>query len=262
VCFWFWFPVVLISISILPVFLKPFIPVLIDGPNCFLYKQDFLPNKKSMMEQTQAFSQLPQTTIERFRLYQPLLRLWKYKNKNSLTIQMISEFIGISEDIVYEDFSNCPKWDKSTDDLLEVDSLIDCIDLLLGEKEFKEALLIGIGKLGTSLLKNDIIAGSGLKIVAAFDIDPEKVGTILSGIKVQNMIKLPVFVRQMHLKMALIATTPENAHEAADHAIASGVHVIWNFTPTQIPHKEGIIVQNTLVPNEIDNDYQKILSRL
>ncbi len=208
-------------------------------------------------------SRLPEETIQRFRLYQPLLRLWKYKQKHNLTISMISEFMGVPVEKVYEDFSFCPQWsDKSTEDIVAVDALIDCIDELLGVREFKEALLVGIGKLGTSLLRNETIAGSGLKIVAAFDIDPEKVGKVISGIKVQNMDKLPVFVKQMHLRMAMIASTPENALQAAEEAIRAGITVIWNFTQTPIPEREGIIVQNTTATLAIDTDYQKILARM
>jgi len=214
-----------------------------------------------MTEHTAYKKQLPQEAIQRFRLYQPLLRLWKYKQKHNLTISLISEFLHIPEQDVFDDFSHCPQWNKSPDDMLEIDSLIDCIDILLGEKEFKEALLVGVGKLGTSLLRNETIAGSGLKIVAAFDVDPEKIGMILSGIKVQSMDKLPQFVRQMHLRMALIATTPENALMAADEAVAAGIQVVWNFTPMPIPDRDGVIVQNTSSALDIDADYQKILTR-
>ena len=205
---------------------------------------------------------LPGETIKRFRLYQPLLRLWMYKEKRNLTISLISEFLGIPVRLVLEDFSHCPDWNKSEDELVEVSSLIDCIDRLLGEKEFKEALLVGIGKLGTSLLKNEIIAGSGLKIVAAFDIDPEKVGKIISGIKVLSMEKLESYVRQMHLRMAMIATTPENAMEAVEQVKQAGISVVWNFTPAIIPDQEGILVQNTVSPLDLENDYQKILARI
>ncbi len=216
-----------------------------------------------MSEQQTHNSHLPEETIQRFRLYQPLLRLWKYKQKHNLTISMISEFLGVPVEKVYEDFSHCPHWnEKSTRDIVEVDALIDCIDVLLGVKEFKEALLVGIGKLGTSLLRNETIAGSGLKIVAAFDIDPEKVGKVISGIKVQNMDKLPVFVKQMHLRMAMIASTPENALQAAEEAINAGITVIWNFTQTHIPERDGIIIQNTTAALDIDKDYQKILARM
>jgi redox-sensing transcriptional repressor len=215
-----------------------------------------------MKEKTAFKDHLPQEAIQRFRLYQPLLRLWKYKQKHNLTISMISEFLHISEQDVFDDFSYCPNWNKLPDDLLEIDSLIDCIDMLLGEKEFKEALLVGVGKLGTSLLRNETIAGSGLKIVAAFDVDPEKTGMVLSGIKVQSMDKLPQFVRQMHLRMALIATTPDNALVAVDEAVAAGIQAVWNFTQKQVPDIDGVIIQNTLSALDIDVDYQKILSQL
>jgi redox-sensing transcriptional repressor len=205
---------------------------------------------------------LPGETLKRFRLYQPLLRLWMYKEKRNLTISLISEFLGIPVELVLEDFSYCPNWNKTEDELVELSSLIDCIDELIGEKEFKEAVLVGIGKLGTSLLKNETIAGSGLKIVAAFDIDPEKVGKIISGIKVLSMEKLESFVRQMHLKMAMIATTPENALEAVDQVTKAGISVVWNFTPTTIPEQEGILIQNTESSMDLENDYQKILARI
>jgi redox-sensing transcriptional repressor len=206
--------------------------------------------------------QLPEATIQRFSLYQPLLRLWKYKNQQQLTISMISEFLNIPKETVYNDFTSCPNWNRTPDELLEIETLIDCIDYLLGKKEFREAILIGIGKLGTSLLRNEIIAGSGLKIVAAFDIDPDKVGKVLSGIKVLGMEKLEVFIRQMHIKMAIIASTPENAVSAAEQAIRSGAQVIWNFTPASIADSPGIIVQNTVSVLDIDKDYHKIISRL
>ncbi|MFN3556375.1 MAG: redox-sensing transcriptional repressor Rex [Bacteroidales bacterium] len=216
-----------------------------------------------MTRQEADMLQIPRETAERFRLYQPLLRLWKYKNTQNLTISLISEVLDIPVNTVLEDFSYCPEWNnKSPYHLVEVAGLIDCIDQMLGEKEFKQALLIGAGKLGTSLLKNETIAGTGLKIVAAFDIDPTIVGKILFGIKVLNMDKLDTFVRQMHLKMAMIATTPENAIQASEQAIQAGIPVIWNFTQTPIPESEGIVIQNTSSALDLENDYQKILERI
>jgi redox-sensing transcriptional repressor len=215
-----------------------------------------------MEKENSSVLQLSEEKIQRYLLYQPILRLWKYRERQELSVQMISEILNIPSATVYEDFENCPSRGQNTGDLLDVEKLIDCIDVLLGKKDFREALLIGVGKLGTSLLRNERIAGSGLKIVAAFDIDPEKVGNVLSGIKVQNMDKLEVFVRQMHIKMAMIASTPENAHEAADQAIRAGIHVLWNFTPTLLEEKADVIIQNTSSMLDIDVDYQKILARL
>jgi redox-sensing transcriptional repressor len=215
-----------------------------------------------MKEQQQLIEPWHESTLERFRLYQPLLRLCKYKNQPQLTLTIISDTLNIPRDIVLHDLMSCLSWDKEEPEHLQVDGLIDFIAQKLGQKEYQEALLIGIGKLGNSLLRNEAIAGSGLKIVAAFDIDPEKVGTTIGGIKVQNIHKLSSFVDPMHLKMALIATTPENAQQAASFAIAAGIHVIWNFTAAAVSAHEGIIIQNTLSSLEIDQDYQKILSRL
>jgi redox-sensing transcriptional repressor len=205
---------------------------------------------------------LPKETLQRFRLYQPLVRLWKYKQKQNLTIPLISEVLNIDQQTIYEDFSYCPMWDKRPNSTIDIDSIIDCIDVFLGDKNIKEAIIIGVGKLGTSLLKNESVAGSGLRIVAAFEIDPEKIGTIIGGIKVQSMEKLPQFVRQMHIKMAMIASTPENALQASQAAIDAGVQIIWNFTQTHLDETTGSILQNTHSAFDIEKDYHNILSRV
>lgn len=214
-----------------------------------------------MQQQHKKNNLLPEETLKRFRLYQPLVRLWKYKQKQNLTIPLISEVLNIDQQTIYEDFSYCPMWDKKPDATIDIDSIIDCIDVFLGDKDIKEAILIGVGKLGTSLLKNESVAGSGLRIVAAFEIDPDKIGRVIGGIKVQSMEKLPQFVRQMHIKMAMIASTPENAIQASQAAISAGVHIIWNFTQTHLDETPGSILQNTHSAFDIEKDYQKILSR-
>ncbi len=203
----------------------------------------------------------PEETLSRFRLYQPLVKLWKYKQNKILNISIISEILDIDQQTIYKDFSYCFKWNMKPDMAIDIDNIINCIDIFLGERNIKETILIGLGKLGTSLLKNESIAGSGLRIVAAFEIDPDKIGTVIGGIKVQSMEKLLQFVKQMHIKMAMIATTPENAYQASQAAINAGVGIIWNFTQTPLDEKKGIILQNTLSEFNIEKDYQIILSR-
>lgn len=207
--------------------------------------------------------QLPADTLQRFKLYLPLLRLWKFKEKRALSVSQISEYLDIPALKVFYDFSFCSLWSDQKPEDLRVEGLIDCIEYLLGERGFKETLLIGVGRLGSSLLKNERLTASGLKIVAAFEADPEKVGITVAGIKIQNISKLPDIVRQMHLKIAMIATTPENALPAAHLLVENGMQVLWNFTPNPVELlKPGVIVQNTSSLNHLEQDYQHILSRL
>ncbi len=215
-----------------------------------------------MKEKETSSLNLPREIVHRMHLYQPLLKLWKFKNKPVLSIKLISEYLDIPSHLITHDFYYFLNFSTDDSSILPIDQLIDSIDSLLREKPFREAILIGAGKLGCSLLRNENLLISGLKIIAAFDIDEQKVGKTISGIKIQHMEKLTNIVRQMHLKMALIATAPENSSRAVELIAKAGVKVIWNFTHANFPEPKEIIIQHTNSVLNIESDYQKIIARI
>jgi redox-sensing transcriptional repressor len=214
-----------------------------------------------MIEREATSLNLPGDNMHRLNLYKSLLKLWMYRENQNLTIGMISEMLEIPANIILEDLSYCEEAPLSSESIIQTGSLIDCIDRILGSKPLTECLLIGVGKQGSALLRNETLT-SRVKIVAAFEINQEITGKIISGLKVQHMNKLQVTVRQLHLKMALIATTTDSAPEVLEQVLETGIKVIWNFTQANLDEKPGIILQNTSRSVDIEADYLKILSRL
>ena len=80
------------------------------------------------------------------------------------------------------------------------------IENFLGWNRPKEAVLAGAGSLGSALLGYEKFRSHGMEIVAAFDIDPEKIGQRIHGREVQPLMFLPDFVRQTHTLVGVIAT--------------------------------------------------------
>jgi redox-sensing transcriptional repressor len=124
-----------------------------------------------------------------------------------------------------------------------VGELYDSIESFLGWKNAQDAFLIGVGSLGTALLGYANFENHGVRIVAAFDDDPIKVGTVVHGRKIYPLQKLPNLAARMKIHMGILTVPADAAQEAANLLVESGILAIWNFAPTALTVPEDIIVQ-------------------
>jgi redox-sensing transcriptional repressor len=125
-----------------------------------------------------------------------------------------------------------------------VHSLIHSIETFLGWNSVNEAFLVGVGNLGTALLGHERFTSFGLRIMAAFDTDPAKIGTRICQKPVLSFDKLPDLARRMSIRLGIITTPAEAAQTVADAMLAGGILAIWNFAPVRLRVPETISVHN------------------
>ena len=126
----------------------------------------------------------------------------------------------------------------------DVEELIDAIETFLGWKDASDAFLVGAGHLGTALMGYQKLGSHGLRIVAAFDVDPAKIGTQIHGRKVLPTRDLPRLAHRMHLHIGVITTPDAGAQAAADLLVTAGILAIWNFTSVRLDVPPNVIVEN------------------
>lgn len=126
----------------------------------------------------------------------------------------------------------------------DVAELIEAIEAFLGWKDASDAFLVGAGHLGTALMGYQKLESHGLRIVAAFDVDPAKIGTVIHGRKVLPTRKLPELARRMHLHIGIITTPDVGAQPAADLLVTAGIMAIWNFTSVRLDVPPNVTVEN------------------
>ncbi len=97
-----------------------------------------------------------------------------------------------------------------------VTDVVDQLVQFLGWKKVNEAFLVGAGSLGSALLGYRKFEECGLKIVAAFDADPARVGRRIHGTHVLALPKLPGLARRMHVLIGIITVPAEAAQAWAD----------------------------------------------
>lgn len=125
-----------------------------------------------------------------------------------------------------------------------VRAVIEAIETCLGWNRLTDAFLVGAGNLGAALLGYTRFSLYGLTIVAAFDIDPAKVGSRLGGIEVLPLDKLSGLALRMHIPIGIITVPAEVAQTVANLMVAGGIRCIWNFAPVTLDLPEDVIVEN------------------
>jgi len=125
-----------------------------------------------------------------------------------------------------------------------VDELISNMKEFLGYNNTKDAVLVGAGSLGKALMAYSEFENYGLNIVAAFDVDQNKIGGSVHGKKILPIEELQNLCKRLNIHIGIITVPAQNAQEVCNKLIASGILAIWNFAPTHLSTPEDILVKN------------------
>ena len=124
-----------------------------------------------------------------------------------------------------------------------IDQLINSIEEYLKCREMKNAIIIGVGQLGSAIFGFDELKKYGLDIIAGFDINIKEHNTN-KNIYLFNEENLKDFLQNNHVDIAVICVPKFVAQEVCNMVTSNGINIIWNFTPTRLKVKQDVIVKN------------------
>jgi redox-sensing transcriptional repressor len=122
--------------------------------------------------------------------------------------------------------------------------LVDFISSILDSPQPMNIAIIGMGHLGQAITKYFNSKGLKLKITAAFDIDPEKVGKIIDDVPCYSMDDFEQIVEQMDINMIVLSSPTGAAGELVLPIINAGIKGVLNFTSRPLNFPRGIVVEN------------------
>ncbi len=120
------------------------------------------------------------------------------------------------------------------------EELIAAIRSILGTDLTWPVAILGVGNLGRALLGYKGFNRQGFRLVAAFDVDVNKVGTTIEGVPVYSLADLSAVVREKKIRLGVITVPAAAAQAVADELVAAGIEGIVNFAPVTISLPEGI----------------------
>jgi redox-sensing transcriptional repressor len=179
---------------------------------------------------------LPEKTIERLSQYRRTLLNCLAKGETHIFSHELAALLNITavqvrRDIMFLGYTSIQR--KGYD----IQEMISVIGNLLDSKEVMNVAVIGMGHFGTAITTYFKGKRAKLDIVAVFDVDPSKIGQTVLGVTCYSINQLSEIVKIKNISIGVITVPPENATEAADKIVQSGIKGILNFTtvPLNVP---------------------------
>jgi redox-sensing transcriptional repressor len=106
---------------------------------------------------------------------------------------------------------------------------------ILGLDRDLKVVIVGAGNLGMALADYRGFNRDGFRIVALFDVAPERIGgTCRSGAPILHLSQLEKVTRQQGVQIAVVAVPAAAAQSVIDAAAAAGIPAALNFAPARI----------------------------
>ena len=118
---------------------------------------------------------IPEPTLRRLPWYLSNAKLMKERGERYVSSTQISRQINIDASQIAKDLSYVNIAGRTRVGY-EIDRLVSVLEDFLGFTNMHRAYLFGVGSLGGALLRDSGLSHFGLKIVGAFDVNPELVG--------------------------------------------------------------------------------------
>ena len=129
-----------------------------------------------------------------------------------------------------------------------VEDLLKRITSIMRLDRRRKVVLLGAGNLGSALGNFPGFSRWGFDLVYVFDSSPQKVGTDLNGIEVEDIATLP---KPLDVELGVLAVPPEAAQACAELLTGSGVKAILNFTSRTLRAPDGTVVRNVNLTHEL-----------
>jgi len=193
---------------------------------------------------------IPRKTVYRLSIYQRCLQLLKENKVETVSSEALSKAAGVKSSQLRKDLAYFGNF--GTRGLgYNVESLSEMIGETLGTTHLQPVILIGVGNLGSALLRYSGFNKEGFEIVAAFDLRPEAVRG--AGVPVHHASEVTDFVSQHSVKLAILAVPAAVAQQAVNVLTAAGIQAILNFAPVVLEVPEHVVVNNVDLAVELEN---------
>lgn len=123
--------------------------------------------------------------------------------------------------------------------------LHDEIGKILGLNRSHNLIIIGAGNLGQAIVNYARFERLGFHTIAMFDVNPEKIGNEVRGIKIYSLNELEDFCKNQKVDIAALTMPKQSADNTAQRLVELGINAIWNFAHVDLDvDNSNVVVEN------------------
>lgn len=182
--------------------------------------------------------------LRRMPYYIQQLRILKNDGIETISAPKIAERLNLNEVQVRKDFAAVSSSKGKPKSGFSVSELLHNMEGIIGYRNADEAVIVGTDSLTQAILENEGIQNYGLKIITAFNVNPNDTRTEIKGVKILPSEKISNICRRMQIHIGIIAVPANQAQVVCDQLVAGGVFAIWNFAPIHLSIPDYVFVQN------------------
>lgn len=201
-----------------------------------------------------SIKRVPQVTVKRLGRYLRVLERFQEKGYETVSSEELANELHVKPSQLRKDLAYFGEFGTRGMGYA-IPKLAEALRRILGLHRQWAIAIIGVGNLGTALLRYKGLNEKGFRVAALLDDDPEKVGSSRSGIHIYHVDDLPEVVREKNIQIVILTVPAPAARAVADFAVNSGIKAILNFAPVSIKTPAEVICMPVDISSEL-----KILS--
>jgi redox-sensing transcriptional repressor len=124
-----------------------------------------------------------------------------------------------------------------------IQELIKLIAEIIDSEKGIKVAIVGMGNLGRALLNYFSGKRSRLSIAAGFDTNPDKIGSVISGVPCYDVKVIDEIVKKENIEIAIITVPVEHANLTTSVLVNAGIKGILNYTPKPVNVPDGVYLE-------------------
>ncbi|OHD14586.1 MAG: redox-sensing transcriptional repressor Rex [Spirochaetes bacterium GWB1_48_6] len=169
----------------------------------------------------------------------------------------LGDAIGVAPALVRKDFSLLLLGGNKRGGY-NIDYLAQQLDSILGKTHEQKIIILGMGKIGSALAQYRGFRQGDFEVAAGFDLNAKEI-TPECPCPVYEVSRLPSFVEEKHIEVAVLAVPEENSADSFKLLKEAGIKGILNFTPLELKSSAQCLVHNINIGVEIENLFFQVV---
>ena len=188
-------------------------------------------------------SQFSSEVLKRLCIYLRDLKSLRSRGETVVSSNVLAGIINVSPVQIRKDLSHFGEFGKRGVGY-HIDSLVSKLERILGLDVSVRVAVAGVGKLGSAIMRYPGFAEFNIRIGAAFDVSPEKIGKTIHEVRIEPLEAMETIIRERDILTGVICVPAHSAQQVADMMAASGVKTVMNFAPVKLRACGGVYVLN------------------
>lgn len=176
---------------------------------------------------------LPPRTVERLSKYRRLLDKYKDLEEAHIHSHRLAGMLNLTPEQVRRDLMLIGINGNHRRGY-NIKALISMIGHTIDRHDGHQVALVGIGNLGRAVLGFIRNAETRMNIVAAFDVDQNKINTHIAHVPCYDLKVAGQVIREKGIRIAILTVPPEEAIPTATLLLQAGIRGILNFTSVHL----------------------------